>query len=380
MNKPTLKLSLIFLLLSWVVFSFTQVDLNLTLVSNPLYLSLQKNLTFLGYFKRPLNTGFYLLIYLFFSVFYVLVSYQVLKNKLDLKTIKNLVLLTGLILTFSYPALSHDIFNYIFDAKILGFYHQNPYLHSAQDFSQDLWTRFMHWTHRTYPYGPSWLLLTLPFLFLGLGKFSLTLFWFKVLNTLSYFLSAFFIYKICKKTKLSNPSLSLALFAFNPLVVTEGLISGHLDLTMSALFLASVWFLINKKFLKSGILWLVSAGVKFVTLVNLPVFFKKWSFKTRVLAATVLSFLAIAIYSIYKEPQPWYWVLPFSTAILLPLKNYLKRFLVVLSLLQPLTYLPYLYLGDYAYPKLWVKWGMLALSLLILGLISIQKKLLKNEA
>jgi len=66
-------------------------------------------------------------------------------------------ILIGLI---SYPAYSHDLFNYMFDAKIATFYQQNPYLYKALDFPTDPWLRFMHWTHRYYPYGPSFLLLS----------------------------------------------------------------------------------------------------------------------------------------------------------------------------------------------------------------------------
>jgi len=70
-------------------------------------------------------------------------------------------ILIGVGLLFSYPFLSHDLFNYLFDAKIVTFYHQNPYILKALDFPSDPWLRFMHWTHRTYPYGPSFLFLTL---------------------------------------------------------------------------------------------------------------------------------------------------------------------------------------------------------------------------
>jgi len=142
------------LLLFLIIYSYSQIDLNLTLSSNQLYQSIQQQLIYLGYFNRPLSTVvFTILLFLLFT-FYFFILYLVNKKKVTLQKILLLVVLTCVILLFSYPAFSHDIFNYMFDARIVTKYYQNPYFHSALDFPNDLWTRFMHWTHRTYPYGP----------------------------------------------------------------------------------------------------------------------------------------------------------------------------------------------------------------------------------
>jgi hypothetical protein len=54
------------------------------------------------------------------------------------------ILLICISVLFSYPALSHDFFSYIFDAKIATQYHANPYTTTPQHFSQDPDLRFMH--------------------------------------------------------------------------------------------------------------------------------------------------------------------------------------------------------------------------------------------
>src|SRR3989338_2941376 len=115
------------LLTIFTVYSFTQVDLNLTLSSNPIYQSIQYQLTQLGYFNRPLSTA------IFFSILAGLVTCYLLlvifHNKWRLTTKQLWTLLFALcsLLFVSYPAFAHDIFNYMFDARTIVKYGQNPY-------------------------------------------------------------------------------------------------------------------------------------------------------------------------------------------------------------------------------------------------------------
>lgn len=110
-------------------------------------------MVYFGYYNRFWSTLVYILFILLLFYFYFFFQ----KKKINvLKT----AFLIGFLTLFSYPFLSHDFFNYLFDAKILTFYGKNPYQFSALDFPKDSWTRFMHWTHRTYPYGPTFLPIT----------------------------------------------------------------------------------------------------------------------------------------------------------------------------------------------------------------------------
>ncbi len=156
-------------------FSYTQVDLNLTLLNWQPYLHLQNQLTNLGYFNRQINTVIFSVIFILLLLFYFLIIQHTLKNSQKSINIKKIIITTGVILLFGYPDFSHDLFNYIFDARILTHYGLNPYEFKALDFPTDTWIRFMHWTHRTYPYGPAWLAITAIPSLLGLNIFILTL-------------------------------------------------------------------------------------------------------------------------------------------------------------------------------------------------------------
>ncbi|MCL4390465.1 hypothetical protein M1345_03705 [Patescibacteria group bacterium] len=186
------------------VYSYSQIDLNLTLLQTPWFLSFQHLMIQLGYFNRLLSTAIFAGLLLLLFLFYLLL----LRQKPNL-----FILVAGVVVLtlFAYPAFSHDFFNYLFDARIVTHYGQNPYFFKALDFPTDTWTRFMQWTHRTYPYGPIWLALTVPLSYLGFGKFILTVFNFKIMFAAAYVGSVVLI------KKLSGVKNAL-FFAANPLV------------------------------------------------------------------------------------------------------------------------------------------------------------------
>jgi hypothetical protein len=331
------------------------VDLSLTLSQASIYQSIQKSLQQIGYFQRPLSAAIYLTVIILMFLYYFYFLYLAFKKKLRKKDFVILTAVTGLILTFSYNAFSYDIFNYIFDAKIITFYKENPYFHKALDYPGDPMLSFMRWTHRTYPYGPIWLFLTTPLSVIGLNVFLPTFFLFKSLATLSYFGAVYLIYKINQKV---NPDFSLfnaVLFALNPLVIVESLVSSHNDIVMIFFALLGIYlYLLNKK-IAGIILVVLSALVKKPTIVLLfPMIlnmipFKKYQLpQSHLFKSFVILSLGGLIYSLTQlEIQPWYflWVLPF-VALLKPNK-YIIVASIGFSLGLLLRYLPFLYFGTW---------------------------------
>ena len=164
-------------------YSFTQVDLGLTIMRWQFWQGVQQAFQSIGYFNRPLSTVLYGFIVLLLFVSYLSFLWLAMKKKLQIQYIWKIIGITTLILLFSYNAFSYDLFNYIFDAKIITYYQQNPYEHKALDYQGDPMLAFMHWTHRVYPYGPTWLILTVPLSFFG------GLFFFFFLSLLFFFSS-----------------------------------------------------------------------------------------------------------------------------------------------------------------------------------------------
>src|SRR6185437_14906896 len=210
--------------LALFLYSYTQIDLGLVITRVPRLYAIEKMFQNVGYFNRPLSTEiFIVLAFVFISLYFImwLLSCQ---RKIHGYTIWSIIGVTTVVLLLSYNAFSYDLFNYIFDAKILTHYHQNPYLHKALDYPQDPMLGFMHWIERTYPYGPVWLILTIPVSFIGANIFILTFLLFKIVIAASFLISIYYIFKILLKSDEEKAMENIVLFALNPLILYECLI------------------------------------------------------------------------------------------------------------------------------------------------------------
>lgn len=386
-------------LLSLSIYSYSQIDLNLTLSANSVYQNFQKQLIQLGYFNRPTSAAVFVSLIALLYIFYFIILHLVRKKKLSSKNIYLLIVASIVILFFSYPAFSHDIFNYMFDARMITKYQANPYLHKALDFPQDNWLRFMRWTHRTYPYGPVWLLTTLPFSFFSFGKFTISLFNFKLMFTLFHLGNIFLIKKILSKISPKEVMLGVCFYALNPLILIESLVSPHNEALMLFFLLLSFYLLFNKKNILAVASLLFSIGTKFITAILLPLFlieaiqshpdpesdsgegsrpFSKISTGRMTKLTLLLLLIPLAYHIIIREPYPWYFI-PFIGvgALLINCQN-IKILLVGASLAFLLRYAPYLYRGDYSpetyYMQSLLFGGGIGLSLLWVGLRLVRDK------
>ena len=194
-------------------YSFVQVDLGLTLTRTSVITTIQRSFQYIGYFDRPLSTYLYVGILILLFLSYGLALWLAAKGKLERKLVWKVIIIMTIILALSYNAFSYDLFNYIFDARILTHYHLNPYEYKALDFPADKMLGFMHWTHRTYPYGPAWLILTVPLSFVGMGLFIPTLILFKLLMGGFFLVALFYLEKILNKVSPKDATLGLVFFA-----------------------------------------------------------------------------------------------------------------------------------------------------------------------
>ncbi len=182
-------------LIIFAIFSYSFIPGTLTLSQNQLFLQITGFLTEFGY-NRLRTSLIFLTILIIMTIFYI-----VLIKKSRTLTPKALFILTcfsTLIVTASFPVLSRDIFNYIFNAKIVLVYHQNPHFVAANQFLFDPQTRFMTWVHVPTPYGGLWTALSLIPAVLGLGKFVLNLVTFKIFLAGFHLLNVYLIYLILK--------------------------------------------------------------------------------------------------------------------------------------------------------------------------------------
>lgn len=314
-------------LLILATYSYSLIDLNLTLINHPIWNTFRDWIIQLGYFHRDTSWGIYLALIIIGFIFHFIFIRN--HKKYDPFLISILV---GAGLLVSYPFLSHDLFNYLFDAKIVTFYHQNPYILKALDFPLDPWLRFMHWTHRTYPYGPSFLLLTLIPSVLSFGKFILSFLFYKGMVIGIYILTVFLLNRSNRKWAM--------IFATHPLILMEGLINGHNDMIALSLALISIMILQKNKLIYAKIMFMLSAGIKYTTmpLIGLT---KNGKFNNLILFIQ----MCLLIYMGTKmEIQPWYYLIlfvliPFYTKLLIDWNIFIAGLMF--------SYYPYIRLGGW---------------------------------
>ncbi len=365
------------------LYSFTQVDLGLTLSRASVVADIQKSFQYIGYFNRPLSSLLFIIIIVSVFTGYGFLLKLTQEKKISRKTLWTLIIISSIVLGFSYNAFSYDFFNYIFDAKIVTHYHQSPYDHKALDYPGDPMLGFMHWTHRLYPYGPVWLGLTIPLSFLGGGIFALTLILFKAFSVGIFLAVCYFVEKISSKIKL-NSLFTLAFFALNPFVLIESLVSAHNDSTMMTFTLVGVYFLFNQKKYSPWIMLILSAGIKFATGFLAPLFiwfqFSKRKNKVELFfyLSTVFMIVAAILASYRTTFQPWYFLLAFSFLTFLSRKYFIFISTLVFSFLALFQYLPYLYTGNFNPPIPDIMNQMLWASVLISVFSSVVYKLFRK--
>ncbi len=338
---------------SLLLYSFTQVDLSLTFSKASVFQSIEKGFQYIGWFNRPLSAVLFLIILALLFGLYIATLNLINKKELKWSRLWKIIICISVFLFFAYNAFSYDLFNYIFDAKILVHYHQNPYIHKALDFPGDPMLSFMRWTHRTYPYGPMWLVITAPVYFLGFGKFIITFYLFKFLMVASYLGSVLIIKRIAKQLNF-DPNFSAAAFAFNPLVLVEILVSAHNDIVMIFLGLLGLSLFLEKKYISFIFSVLASILIKFATVFLLPGIFIKQFTKIsneNLIKIIIISAILVTIAaSLRTNFQPWYllYILPFTS--FLQKKYYISIPVLFISIAGLLQYLPYLYLGNWDAP------------------------------
>lgn len=343
MKKLTMLLYAVFLLF-FTFFSYAFVDPNLSYLKF-LYSGF-------AFSNRSLATISYVLSIIIFFIFYGIFIYWGVKKRINLKEVLVLLSITIISLIFSYPAmLSYDIFNYVATSKVLFFYHENPYVVMPIEFVGDPLLAFTHAANKLALYGPSWILLTgIPYL-LGFGNFIITLLSFKILSLLFYLGAVFLVWRI------SRNIFSIILFAFNPLVIIETLVSGHNDIVMVFLILLSYYLFSKKKILLGIVFFILSILIKYATIFLIPIFlYVLWRMIRNKLVdwekvyyiSSLLMLTIFLLSPIREEIYPWYatWFMSFS--FLVPNKKILLYASVAFSFGLLFRYAPYMLFGTYA--------------------------------
>lgn len=383
-------------LFGYSLFSYILTEPNLVLSSNQAYWNFQQYMWDTFYHNSQFITvSFTLLVLVLFGA-YCAILYRLYKRK---QTVQNIfrskyilyyacVLIPVLI---SYNALSHDVFNYAFNSKMVLEYQVDPHVKTALDLQFDDWVRFMHNIHTPAPYGYGWTALSLIPGFVGMQKLLPTLLAFRVFNILGIVLLFFALQHLSKTVhKRSLNLFELGLVFLNPLFLLEVVSNYHNDIWMLIPVIYGVSFLLrlfdispkNKRkqiayFSFSVLLLVASVLIKLVTVVLTPlyvfifalVFFigtyasliqRRFQLPIPVLfisqgltffagyikkyvPVVVALFLFIPLFTSRSQQfHPWYWMWVLVWVPFINQKS-IRNIIIVFSLSSLLRYIPWLH-------------------------------------
>jgi hypothetical protein len=223
------------------------------------------------------------LINLFF-LFYL--SYRTIGTQRS-RSLWVVLILGGLLLAAvnacTFNITSTDIYDYVARGRITAIYEANPYLSVPNDFPGDALIQLAAWRNSPSAYGPLWELLSGT-----ISAFFGSWLWgnviaYKVVAFLAYLGGTLFIALLLRRSAPERVLQGTLFFAWNPLILLEGLANGHNDVLMIGLLLAGVWVLHLatqstrecSRFLFTALaltLLLMSVLIKFVPILLLPIF------------------------------------------------------------------------------------------------------------
>lgn len=359
MKRYLLQFILTLPFIGYAVYSYAQTDPNLVLTSFPLYWKFQEYMWQIGYHMRSTSVVMYAVL-----IIASLLSFWGMRWLKDNERLSVFVAVI-IVLLFAHNALSHDIFNYMFNAKMVLQYGLDPHTNVALDVPGDDWLRFMHNTHTPAPYGYGWTVLSLLPSLLGGGKFVPTYMLYKLFMLLGIVVLFHAQWWLAKILKMEKEYKAYAwLFFIHPLFLIETIGNVHNDVWMLAFAFLSFWTLLaakqgRKLFCKHGFFavgsFIASVSIKFATVVLLPVMGvllfdfknKPWKFMKTYWAEISAMLLFLPLLTARSQWfHPWYLIWSLSFVPLMRSKTMRAAFLGF-SLSPLFRYIPYLLQGSY---------------------------------
>jgi len=274
----------IFLFLSILTFFWSQIYVDYNLVFLPFDFAWRWQHWWQSWRNQPelLTTIYIVLIASWLIAWFQLskTNYQSILPKITSRSSWQIIkwwLIIMVPLWLGYNALSHDIFNYLFNAKMVLFYQTNPHQITAMEFASDPWVRFMHNIHTPAPYGYGWTAVSLLPLGLSAGIFSLAFLLMKIWSVFGFAIYLLIIWWWFNRLSQNNNAAKWWFLATNPLFVLEVVLNGHNDFWMMWPALLSILLLqLRSKFnwrygLVAVLLWTFSWNVKLSTILLAPI-------------------------------------------------------------------------------------------------------------
>ncbi|MDI3339680.1 MAG: polyprenol phosphomannose-dependent alpha 1,6 mannosyltransferase MptB [Sphaerobacter sp.] len=181
---------------------------------------------------------------------YLRLIWQVRGAQLDVRLIASGAVLLGLLAMTIPPVFSTDVFSYAAFGRLAGVYDVNPYLSTpAQGAATDPVLPYLYWRWReiSSPYGPLWTVVS-ELVTLGRHATPLELvIRFKLVALAAVLAAGWLIYRLVRHRWPAQASWAYLAFAWNPMVLVEGVVTGHNDVFILAIVLVSAYLLLRAR-------------------------------------------------------------------------------------------------------------------------------------
>jgi len=137
---------------------------------------------------------------------------------------------------------SLDIYDYIARGRITGVLNGNPYVQTPNHYA-DPFMDYASWKEKTAAYGPVWEVLSGFISRVSGDRLWPNMIIHKGVALVSYLACVLIVAALLQRVAPNRALAGTLLFAWNPLILLEGVANGHNDLLMMALILGAFWFL-----------------------------------------------------------------------------------------------------------------------------------------
>lgn len=222
--------------------------------------------------NKIISTIIFLVLFIGMSIIYGVIVKQ--KPFKAIKEILIYVLIVSAIFAIMLPWTSSDIFYYMGVGELDSRYHQNPYYVTMKDYYNENKNNIDdtifeqgakgYWASTTVVYGPMAQLIFKLCTAISFKNVDISLAVFKLLNLAIHLVNCYLIYK------LSNKKFAV-IYGLNPFILLEFLANVHNDIIVVFFVLLALYMLKHKKIVPSVIFLAIATGIKYFTILLLPV-------------------------------------------------------------------------------------------------------------
>jgi hypothetical protein len=179
---------------------------------------------------------------------YLLLVWRVRGLPIDTRIVLGGAILLGIVAVVTPPVFSTDPFSYAIFGRLSAIYHQNPYLVTARTAAPgDPVMPYLYWKDIPSPYGPLWTIISRVVVGGEEASPLEMVLRFKVLAFAAVLLDGWLIYSFARLKWQEQAGWIYLAFAWNPLVLLEGVVIGHNDVIILAFILGGAWLLMRAR-------------------------------------------------------------------------------------------------------------------------------------